>query len=281
MLIAQISDLHIGFEGQSNPCSNSARLADVLHALQSMKRQPDLILATGDLVETGAVWSYQALQKALKGLSIPIYFGLGNHDDRAPFQTVFPNISFDAGFLQYAIEDRPVRIIMVDSLKQGQHGGDFCGARATWLDKKLSEQPERPTLIALHHPPIVAGIDWIGARADDAWLEMFTPIIAKHKQIRHVISGHIHRPIVKQFAGTTLSVCPAIAPEVGLELADIDPNTPDGRALLRASKPGFSLHDWDGESFTTHFGTAPFGDNIVPFNDKFAKVVRTAMDLDI
>ena len=51
-------------------------------------------------------------------------------------------------------------------------------------------------------------------------------------------------------------VAPSTAPQVALDLDDVDPAHPDGRALIIGDAPGFALHDWDGERLLTHFEVA-------------------------
>ena len=127
-----------------------------------MEPRPDLLLATGDIADNGddAV-SYARLKEAIADLPFPVYPALGNHDSRAAFLADFPDSRSPDGFLQYAIEDLPVRILVLDTLEDGRHGGGFCETRAAWLRARLAEAPERPTLIVLHHPPIETGLSWM------------------------------------------------------------------------------------------------------------------------
>ena len=130
MIIAQITDLHIGFGGPDVECMNSKRLKLVIDEMNGMVQRPDLILVTGDLVESGERWAYEKLKKALSDLDYPLYYAMGNHDNRDVFAGVFPEAEFNDGFLQYTIEDAgPVRVIVLDTLKNGFHGGDFCQRR--------------------------------------------------------------------------------------------------------------------------------------------------------
>lgn len=280
MIIAQISDMHLGFDGKGVPCKNTDRLNKVIKAIADMKRQPDLLLATGDLTETGETWAYRDLKKALKPIPCPVFMLMGNHDRRAPFQKVFPDIEFEDGFLQYTIEDYPVRIIALDTLEEGRHGGSFCERREAWLDAKLSEQPDRPTLIALHHPPIHSGIGWMTSDPESEWVKRLHGVISKHDNVVHMIAGHIHRNIFRKFAGTTLSVTQATAPQVKLELADIDVNVPDGRGLIAEGRAGFCLHHWDRDAITTHSAQAPCGKILLKFNEKYSNVVKHTLDWD-
>jgi len=279
MLIAQITDLHIGFDGTDAPCKNTERLKGVLNELSQMQRQPDIILITGDLVESGENWAYEKLKATLSHVKIPYYFGFGNHDNREAFASIFSDENFHDGFLQYTIEDRPLRIIMLDTLGAGKHGGAFCDTRAKWLRARLEEQPDRPTLIALHHPPIKTGIGWMTASLDDAWVQRLSNVISDFDNVIQIISGHVHRSLSRKFAGTTVSVSRAVAPQVKLDLAPIDPDTADDRILIVEADAGFCLFEWDEDGLTTHHGMSPEGRPIIRYDDKHAYVVKLTMDI--
>ena len=205
----------------------------------------------------------------------------GNHDNRPAFKEVFSDKNFNNGFLQYVIEDYPVRIIVLDSLKPGRHGGAFCARRAKWLRERLEEQPERPTLIAMHHPPSKTGIGWMTASAEDGWVQRLNKVVKDHDNVVQIICGHIHRSISKGFAGTNVSVSRAVAPQVKLDLAPIDPDVPDDRVLIVDADAGYCLHEWDGEGLTTHHGMSPEGRPIISYNEKHAFVVKLTMDLPL
>ena len=279
MIIAQITDLHIGFDGKEEKCKNTKRFKKVLAELNTQTQQPDLMLITGDLVESGEDWAYEKLKKTLDKIKIPYYLALGNHDNREKFIGTFSDTNFSNGFLQYTIEDWPLRIIVLDTLEVGKHGGGFCDARAEWLHRTLSEQADRPTLIALHHPPIRTGIAWMTIKEDDIWVERLKETLNPFNNIVHIISGHIHRNIFSRVAGTTLSVSLAVAPQVKLDLGDIDPDRPDNRILLTDAPSGYSLHYWDGAHMTSHSGRAPDGNPVIHYDEKHSFVVRHTMDL--
>jgi Icc protein len=257
MLIAQITDIHLGFEPDNPAEFNRKRLDQTLRALEAMAPQPDLLLVTGDLSDEGDdSASYRRLRNALSTLNMPVWFCMGNHDNRDAFRQYFPRVPSVDGFIQYAIEDYPVRILVLDTLEVGRHGGGFCEVRAAWLAARLAEQPERPTLLVLHHPPIETGLSWMTENPDAAWVERLRSIVSAQGNIVGMIAGHLHRPVVTQWAGTTLIVCPSTAPQVALDLGDIDPNEPDGRPMIVADPPGYAIHYWNGEQLISHFDTA-------------------------
>lgn len=275
MLIAQITDVHLGFD-QGNPDEPNRRRFDrALKAVLETAPRPDLLLITGDLAEEGDdLVSYQRLRETVADVPIPVHFAMGNHDSRAPFLRVFPEQQTADGFVQYAIEDPRLRILVLDTLEEGRHGGNFCEIRAQWLRDRLAEAPGHPTLIVLHHPPVPTGLSWMTENPLSPWTERLREIVAGHDNVVALIAGHLHRPIVTTWAGTLLAVCPSTAPQVALDLAPIDPERPDGRPMIVADAPGYALHHWDGTALTTHFDTAQDHEVLAAFGPGLQPLVR-------
>ncbi len=275
MLIAQITDIHIGFE-QDNPNElNRKRLDRTIATICAMRPRPDILLATGDLVDAGDdLISYARFKEALADCPIPVFPALGNHDGRAAFREQFPDVPTVAGFVQYAIEDYPVRILVLDTLDEGRHSGNFCEARAAWLRERLAEAPERPTILVLHHPPIDTGLAWMTENPDAQWVKRLEGIVATQSNILAMLAGHIHRPIVTQWAGTTLAVCASTSPQVALDLAAIDPEAPDDRPMIVADPPAYGLHYWNGRRLVSHYDTADEHDVLARYGPGFQPLLR-------
>lgn len=53
MLIAQITDIHLGFDPNNPDEFNRQRLNATLDALRVLSPQPDLLLVTGDIANDG------------------------------------------------------------------------------------------------------------------------------------------------------------------------------------------------------------------------------------
>jgi 3',5'-cyclic AMP phosphodiesterase CpdA len=258
MLIAQITDLHIGFSGDRDDEPNLLRLQRIVRALMALTPLPDLLIATGDLTEHGDEASYRRLAATLSGLPFPVHFALGNHDRRGNFLGVFTDSLLADGFVQYAIEDGPLRLLVLDTLDEGQHGGAFCPVRAAWLADRLAEQPDRPTLIALHHPPADVGIAWMDPDPAEPWIARLAAAIGNHAHVAGLVTGHVHRPVSLAWQGRTLLVGPSSAPEIGLDLTPADPAFPEeGRLAVLAGEPGFAIHRWTGARLVTHFAAPP------------------------
>ncbi len=275
MLIAQITDLHLGFD-QGNPDEfNRQRLDRALRMLIGMQPRPDLLLVTGDLAEEGDdEISYLRLREALADLPFPVHFAMGNHDSREPFSRIFPETPTADGFVQYALDEGPLRILVLDTLEEGRHGGAFCETRASWLRARLAEAPERPTLIVLHHPPIETGLSWMTENPEAEWTLRLHAIVAAQSNVVAMIAGHLHRPVIAQWAGTTLAVCPSTAPQVALDLQPIDPERPDGRPMIVSDHPCYALHLWNGRHLVTHFDTAEDHNVLARYGPNLQPLVR-------
>lgn len=250
LLIAQISDTHIGSVLASGAEDNLGRLDRVLDHLSGMARQPDILLVTGDLADQDAEAPYRMLQRRLELCPIPAYVCLGNRDTRRPARQIFgPE---EAGFFHYVVETGPLRLIVLDTLEEGRHGGAFCEERAAWLRDRLAEAPDRPTLLVLHHPPIDSNIDWVTTSPTEPWVMRLDAALAGHRQVTALLAGHIHRPIAASRNGIPVLVCPSVAAPVTLDLAALDPDAPDGRELVADGPPGFALHFWRDGTLTSH-----------------------------
>lgn len=261
MLIAQISDMHIRAPGKLllGRVDTAGFLARAVAALNALAPQPDLVLMTGDLVEAGKPEEYAHLAALIAPLKAPAFLIPGNHDAREALRRGFPGHRYlpRDGFLQYALEDWPVRILALDTLIPGEGGGALCAERLAWLEAALAAAPDRPALVMMHHPPFPTGIphmDQYGLANAGA----FAAVIARHPNVERVVAGHLHRSIQARFAGTVATTCPSSAHQIVLDLV---PGTPLRYAF---EPPAFQLHYWrDGIGLVTH--TMPIGDFDGPY----------------
>jgi 3',5'-cyclic AMP phosphodiesterase CpdA len=246
MLIAQITDTHIGAAGSRNDrvFRTAAHLARAVAHLMALRPRPDLVLATGDLVEGGGVDEYERLREILAPLPVPVFLIPGNHDDRRNLASVFAEHAYlprDGGFVQYTVEGWPLRLVALDTLIPGESGGRLCAERLGWLEARLAEAPEQPTLVFMHHPPFATGIASMDGMGLDG-VEELAAVIRRHPQVERIACGHLHRTIVRRFAGTVACTCPATAHQIALDL-------PPARRLATVMEPpACMLHLWLGEA---------------------------------
>ncbi len=274
MLIGQITDIHIGFEPGNPDEPNMHRLNAVLERMFDGPNRLDMLLLTGDLTENGDADSFRRLARALKQAPCPVWLIPGNHDQRAEFAKAFPHVPFDGPFAHYAIDAGDLRVLMLDTLDPGRHGGAFCEARAEWLAAELAAHPDRPTVIVMHHPPFVSGIDWMDPDPGEQWIARFAGATHGHSQIVAVLCGHLHRSVITGWRGAPLLVCPSTAPSVALDLTPIDPAEPDNRALIRDAPPGYALHLWEDGRLVSHFERVGGYEAVARYDGRLQQMIR-------
>ncbi len=247
MLIAQISDTHVQVPGGllDRNYDTAGKLERAVQHLNSFSPQPDVVLLTGDAVDAGTADEYGRLREILSPLRAPLFVIPGNHDDRNTMRRAFSDGGYfpDEGFLQYTVEDWPVRLIGLDTPNPGEHGGRLCESRLAWLATRLSEARDRPTAIFMHHPPFRTGLavmDAMGFGGADALAQM----VNAHPQVHQIVCGHIHRPIVTRFGGTVASVCPSTAQQLVLHLR------PEPQLAVVMEPPAATLLWWDSTTGT-------------------------------
>jgi 3',5'-cyclic AMP phosphodiesterase CpdA len=261
-LLAQVSDMHIKAEGRLSyrVVDTQSMLARCTAQLMKLPQVPDAVLFTGDLTDLGRAEEYDNLARLVAPLPMPCFLMPGNHDDPEMLRAKFPAHAYlrqRAGKLDYVIDDFPVRIVALDSTVPRASGGRIEDAQAEWLDATLRSVPEKPTIVALHHPPFATGIghmDRIGL--DNA--AALEAVVARHPQVERVVAGHLHRSIVARFGGTIASTTPSPAHQVALDLAD------DAASRFMMEPPGFQLHLWlEGAGVVTH--TVAIGEFAGPY----------------
>jgi Icc protein len=264
MLIAQITDTHISTPGSRNDRDfrTAEHLARAVAHLNGLAPGPDVVLATGDLVERGQIDEYERLHELLQPLGMPVYLIPGNHDDRDNLRRVFDHHRYlprDGRFIQYTVDDWPVRLVALDTLIPGESGGRLCAERLRWLDARLAEAPERVTIVLMHHPPFVTGM----RKMDEMGLDgagSLAVVIRRHPHVERIVCGHLHRPIVRRFAGTVACTGPATAHQLALDLGEAP------RLAMVMEPPACLLHLWlgDVEGLVSHISL--IGDTYPPFS---------------
>lgn len=243
MILAQISDTHIDEPGTLvyGHFDTTTALHKTVAAINAMDPAPDLVLHTGDIASHGSVERYEAFRKIVEELKMPYALIPGNHDDREALESVFgftTHLPVGGAFLHYAIEDYPVRIVCCDSVIAGETGGEMCAARLSWLDETLSEAPERPTIVALHHPPFYGGMTGSSTKGLKRGGAELAAVISNHKQVVRVLAGHVHRPITAAFGGTIAFAGPTTCYPFGLDMG------PERVLNVVHEPPAFAVHSW-------------------------------------
>lgn len=242
MIIAQISDTHLRTDGgllygRIDPV---AALETALAHLRALEPRPDVVLATGDLANAPNRTDYAVLRRKLDELGMPVYVIPGNHDGRAEMREAFRDWGYlpdDGDFLHYTVDDHPLRLVGLDTVVPGQEGGCMCGDRLAWLDDRLGDALDRPTLIFMHHPPFKTGIGFMDRLGFEGGAGM-EAVIRRHPQVEWVVCGHIHRHVQVRWAGIMASTAPSAVFQMNLALS------PDSPSAFVLEPPACPLYAW-------------------------------------
>jgi 3',5'-cyclic-AMP phosphodiesterase len=247
-LVAQLSDPHIGADWHGE--DPLAALRAVVQAVVALPNRPDAVLVSGDLSEHGRPAEYAAVSETVAAIGAPVHVIAGNHDDRAALRAAFGLSCEDAGPVQWAADLGPLRLVGLDTTIPGKDGGALGAERLRWLDAELARGPERPTLVAMHHPPIATGAapwDAIGLPPVDR--TALARVLDDHGQVRGVVSGHVHQTITASIAGRPVLTVPSTYMQAQLNLSAAEIELAPGQPC------GFALHALVGREIVSYVRT--------------------------
>jgi 3',5'-cyclic AMP phosphodiesterase CpdA len=216
-MLAQISDPHINLADAS-----SEDLAAAVGALRALRPAPEAVIVTGDIADGAFAAEYERAAALLATLPMPVHVLAGNHDDPAALDAMFNTSSFDAGGL---------RVVACNTALPGLATGRID---LEWLAAQIAD--EVPTVVAMHHPPLVSGIpalDEIGLpESDRAGL---ADLLRRHPHVLRVIAGHIHRGAFEVLGGCGVLTCPSTYLNAKLEIGAAE-------YVMEREAPAFVLH---------------------------------------
>jgi len=214
MIIAQISDTHIALD---TPDSDR-RLNDferTIADINALDPAPDVIFHTGDVVHNGRADEYAEAVRILDKARAPVYVIPGNKDERANLRAAFAPRGYlkpGSDFVEYAVEDYPVRLLAVDTLNTNSNKGDFCPERARRLIEMIDAEPAKPIAVFAHHPPfeVKVGPDRQNFETPEM-AERLRQALQHSGRVIALFSGHVHRPTEGRIGTIPAVVVPCIA----------------------------------------------------------------------
>ena len=223
-VIAQLSDPHIRLDDEASQPA-LARAAERVAALE-----PDAVLLTGDIADTGDPEEYAAATRLLAPIQAPIFSTAGNHDRYAERQ-------------QYVAEVGHIRVLVCDTSQPGRDDGALD---VEWLEAQIV--PAVPHIIAMHHPPILMGLTWLDEiglpQHDRAALAL---LLDANPQVVRVVAGHEHRAATASLGGCTVVTCAGTNVQAALDFEA------PGIELAPGEPPSILVHAFlEGGQVITH-----------------------------
>ncbi|MCA1773554.1 MAG: metallophosphoesterase [Halomonas sp.] len=241
MRLVQITDAHLYADKQARSRAGVPwdHLQCVLQAV--IAEQPDFLVLTGDVSQDETATSYALASEAMSQLPCPWAWMAGNHDQPALMQAEHPLVD--------EVSLPPWRLLLLHTPVEGEPYGELGRDALAGLSAKL-QGDSRPTLIAMHHPPVDVGASWmdaIGLQDRDAFWE----VISAFPQVNIILFGHAHQLYSQQVSrhdavsseGVMVYGCPAIS----------DQFMPGATHFMidEASRPGYRIVDFKDQQWET------------------------------
>jgi Icc protein len=204
LTIAQLSDPHMRLPPDDE--GSGAALAAAVGSVLALDPLPDAVIVTGDLADGASAQEYARVRELLEPLPMPVHLLPGNHDDPA----VVPG--------DYSVRIGELRLVVCDSTIPGRDDGDLD---LGWLEACLAEDRETPTIVAMHHAPIITGVGGIDALGLTN-REGLAALLERSPQVRRVIAGHVHRGAFGVVGGCGVVACPSTNLQIKLEIGAPD-----------------------------------------------------------
>jgi Icc protein len=225
-LLVQLTDTHILPPGELlyGHSDTAGHLRETVREIQQMNPLPDVVLITGDLVEHSDTACYNHFIDLISPLEMPVYVLPGNHDDPRTMPKFFAGTSYFPAThptAQFALDDYPFRILALNSHLRGSELPKFDEPRLAWLEDELAAS-DAPTLIAIHHPPMKTGIEFIDMGGTQ-WFQGLKRVLAEHTQVKLIICGHCHTDMMGRIANVPVYMAGSTAHQLiaarGLDIA--------------------------------------------------------------
>lgn len=203
--LLQITDTHLYADPDKKlyDVNTQASLQRVLKAARQ-RPQPDLVLATGDLVHDESPVGYETLASMLRTLDAPVAAIAGNHDALNSLQAIADKNIHIGGKRRLGAWC----IVLLNTLVPGETDGHLDAEELRFLDTALTQSRGTHALIALHHHPVAIGCTWldrIGLNNADEFFE----ILDRYQHVRGIVWGHVHQSFESERRGVRLMATPS------------------------------------------------------------------------
>jgi Icc protein len=218
-IIAQLSDPHIRVGPDDD--GSAAALAAAVDRVLALDPRPDAVLVTGDLAEHATQAEYDRVDELLAPLPMAVHVLPGNHDE----------LDWSG---PHTVDCDGVRVVLCDTTRPGRDDGHLD---LDWLAAEL--RTEAPTIVAMHHPPLLTGIGGLDAIGlPETHRAALARLLERTPHVRRVVAGHVHRA-----AFATLGGCPVVTCASTNWQAKLEIGSPDFTVVKEP--PAFLVHTVD------------------------------------
>lgn len=249
--IIQISDPHIVPHGELayGRVDTAVHLKACVENINQMMPEIgpiDRVIVTGDLTDYGTAEEYQRFRQLMEPLEITYSAIPGNHDNVAAMRKSFADQPWmpASGPINWTEEFEDLVLVGLDTNVAGKAHGHLSDTTLDFLQNTLADYTDKPVIVAIHHPPILTGIEKMDIQnlRDSRRLKT---ILTSYPGELKLVCGHIHRNITAMFGNVICQIAPGTSHAVSMDLRVGAPN------CLTKEPSAFLLHEMRG-GIVTH-----------------------------
>ncbi|UVK76754.1 MAG: cAMP phosphodiesterase [Sodalis sp. Fle] len=208
--ILQITDTHLFAEkdetllGVNTFHSYSA----VLEAVKTEQRHfdLDLVVATGDVAHDHSPEAYSYFATGIAQLPAPCVWLPGNHDSQPTMVHILAKSAISPA--KQVLLGNHWQLLLMDSQVNGMPHGELSDYQLKWLAQRLTQQPQRHTLLLLHHHPFPSGCIWLDQHSLRN-AHMLADVLLLHQRVKILLCGHIHQELDVDWLGRRALATPS------------------------------------------------------------------------
>ena len=200
----QITDVHLATEGENYRGLNVRESAHILeNTVEAVNNLKDVqfVVFSGDNIDVANKDYLTTFCEITKDFKKPYYIGIGNHDvskyqglSKATYLSIvrqYNKYQFSNDPYFYFFPNKEFIIIFMDGVHEAipSAHGSYSEEDLAWLNDVLTKYKDKKAIIVQHFP-LVEPAENISHRILDP--EAYLNLLAKHKNIIAVLSGHYH-----------------------------------------------------------------------------------------
>jgi len=218
--IALLSDPHVNRATNGMDATFKAHFEKAIAQVNAA--DVDFVLIAGDLTQLGRPEELADFKTHIKNFRAPVWFVPGNHDVGHKFDSgqtdgtvtherveAYENTLGPSWFVK---ERAGARVIGINS---SLLGSGFEGEGRMWrfLEKELGKPSRAPTILFMHYPLFLKGLDEPGGDYFNTEPEPRMRIynLLKQSGVKTVLTGHLHRTLVNHRDGILFATTPPIS----------------------------------------------------------------------
>ncbi len=193
--IAHFTDCHL-FANKNGEYFKVNTYDGLKKTLQNIKEQQvDLAIFGGDLTQDHTLGSYQNFAQLIadSGLTCPVFWLPGNHDELALFEAAFKNSQINT---EKCIDTHKVQILLLNT-KSNTPSGEITQTELSEIALQLTKT-NKPTIVFCHHHPIK-----VNGYIDKHILtngEQLLAVLTQNNKVPLLVHGHVHNDYSYQYS---------------------------------------------------------------------------------